>query len=315
MIPELTTISKYKDQIDFLNLSYHDYIDNDEFSIVKVHKWDLKFPFHSPTFRSDYYSFTIVTKANGSFTVGDDRFELHQNHVVLACPNAFFKIDWTDMEKVYNITFKKSFMLKHFPGGIDNILEFDGKNGYCCCLTQETMNYFEQTCLEIYEIAASSLCYKEEIMANMALNLLFMVQLQHKDEVSTQKNNERNNKITINFRQNMENNFNELINGNCSSVMRVKEHAALLNLDENYLSKIISNSTQKTVNEWINEKLIDEIKYLLKYSDKSMKDIAFLFGFNDLNYFYSFFKTQTLQPPGIYRKEFQNPSLEELPVS
>jgi AraC-like DNA-binding protein len=306
MIPQLTTISKYKDQINFLNLSYHDYIDSDEFSIVKVHEWDLKFPFHSPTFRSDYYSFTIVAKANGSFTVGDSKFELRANHVVVTCPDSFFKIDWTDMEKVYNITFKKSFILKHFTGGIDNILEFDTKNGYCCCLPQDTMDYFEQTCLEIYKIATSNLCYKEEFMANMVLNLLFLMQLQQESEINARRNIEKNNKIIIDFRQNMEKNFNELINGDSTSVLRIKEHAQLLNLDENYLCKIITNSTNKTANDWITEKLIDEVKYLLKYSEKSIKDIAILFGFNDLNYFYSFFKTQTQYAPGIYRKQYQN---------
>ncbi|MCM0667626.1 helix-turn-helix domain-containing protein [Flavobacterium tyrosinilyticum] len=306
MIMQPTNLSTYKDQIEFLKLSYHDYIDNDEFSIVKVHEWDLTFPFSSPTFRSDYYSFTIVTNANGSFTVGDDKFELHPNHVVLACPDSYFKIHWTDMEKVYNIAFKKSFILKHFPGGIDNIMEFNTKNGYCCCLTEETMNYFEQTCLEMHKIATSELCFKNDLMANMALNLLFLVQLEKENETDVKINTAKNNKIVVDFRQNIENNFNELAQGRCLSVMRIKEHARLLNLDENYLSKTISAITKKTVNEWINKKLIDEIKYLLKNSEKSMKDIAFLYGFNDLNYFYSFFKTQTQSAPGIYRKLHQN---------
>ncbi|MCV2484761.1 helix-turn-helix transcriptional regulator [Flavobacterium sp. SH_e] len=306
MIMQPTNLSTYKDQIEFLKLSYHDYIDNDEFSIVKVHEWNLTFPFNSPTFRSDYYSFTIVTNANGSFTVGDDKFELHPNHVVLACPDSYFKIHWTDMEKVYNIAFKKSFILKHFPGGIDNIMEFNTKNGYCCCLTEETMNYFEQTCLEMHKIATSELCFKNDLMANMALNLLFLVQLEKENETDIRINTAKNNKIVVDFRQNIENNFNELAQGRCLSVMRIKEHARMLNLDENYLSKTISAITKKTVNEWINKKLIDEIKYLLKNSEKSMKDIAFLYGFNDLNYFYSFFKTQTQSAPGIYRKLHQN---------
>lgn len=306
MIMQPSNLSTYKDQIEFLKLSYHDYIDNDEFSIVKVHEWDLTFPFNSPTFRSDYYSFTIVTNANGSFTVGDDKFELHPNHVVLACPDSYFKIHWTDMEKVYNIAFKKSFILKHFPGGINNIMEFNTKNGYCCCLTEETMNYFEQTCLEMHKIATSELCFKNDLMANMALNLLFLLQLEKENETDVKINAAKNNKIFVDFRQNIENNFNELAQGKCISVMRIKEHARMLNLDENYLSKTISAITKKTVNEWVNKKLIDEIKYLLKNSEKSMKDIAFLYGFNDLNYFYSFFKTQTQYAPGIYRKLHQN---------
>jgi len=306
MISQPTNLSTYKDQIEFLKLSYHDYIDNDEFSIVKVHEWDLTFPFNSPTFRSDYYSFTIVTNANGSFTVGDDIFELHPNHIVVACPDSYFKIHWTDMEKVYNIAFKKSFILKHFPGGIDNIMEFNTTNGYCCCVTQDTMNYFEQTCIEMHKIATSDLCYKNDLMANLTLNLLFFVQLEKENEPEFKINNEKNNKIVIDFRQNIENNFNKLSQGKCISVMRIKEHALLLNLDENYLSKTISNITKKTVNEWVNKKLVDEIKYLLKHSEKSMKDIAFLYGFNDLNYFYSFFKTQTQSAPGIYRKMHQN---------
>ena len=169
-----------------------------------------------------------------------------------------------------------------------------GKNGYSCCLPQEIIEYFEQNCLEIYDIAVSNLSFKDELISNLTLNLLLLVQIQQKGEIKTEVHNEKNSTIVKEFRQNMENNFSRLIEGLDTSLMRTKEHAKLLNLNENYLSKVISSCTGKTVNDWINDKLIDEIKYLLKHSDKSMKEISELFAFNDLNYFYSYFKTQTL---------------------
>lgn len=106
------------------------------------------------------------------------------------------------------------------------------------------------------------------------------------------------------FRRNMEDNFSKLVMGESEVLLRTKEHANLQNLNEKYFSNVISSCTGKTVNQWINEKMIDEIKYLLKNSDKPMSEIALMLGFSDLNYFYSFFKRHTEIAPGKYRIDF-----------
>jgi len=303
MKPVLTNLSKITDCLAFMNLPISRY-NSENFSFIKLHEIGIKLPFQSPTFRPDFYNLFVIIDGCGTYYIGDKEIEISSNKIIISQPESFSSSYWTKIQKVYTISFRKSFLIQYFPAGIDTILELGGENMFSCDLTRERVKYFEQTCDEIYDIWISAMEYKDELIANLTLNLLFLTQLHQKRDFKIKLENEKNTTIVSAFRQNMENNFSHLIRGQDSLLMRTKEHSKLLNINENYLSKVISNCTGKTVNEWINEKLIDEIKYLLKHSDKSMKEIASLFAFNDLNYFCSYFKTQTLNAPSTLRKDF-----------
>jgi len=305
MKPVLTNLSKITECLAFMNLPISTY-NSVDFSFIKLHELGINLPFHSPTFRPDFYNLFIIVDACGSYYIGDKEFELSSKKIIISRPESFSSSYWTKIQKVYAISFRKSFLLQYFPAGIDTVLELGGENGYTYDLTEKSMNYYEQTCQEIYDLSLSTMAYKDELIANLILNLLFLMQLHQNSDSNLKLESEKQTTIVSAFRQNMENNFSRLIRGEDTSIMRTKEHSRLLNFNENHLSKVISNCTGKTINEWINEKLIDEIKYLLKHSDKSMKEIAALFAFNDLNYFCSYFKTQTLNAPNALRKEFNN---------
>lgn len=305
MKPLLTNLSKLTECLAFMNLPISTY-NSDNFSFIKLHEIEIKLPFQSPTFRPDFYNLFVIMNGYGTYAIGNKEFEFSSNQIIISRPESFSSCYWTKIQKVYAISFRKSFLLQYFPAGIDTVLELGGENGYSCDLTDKSMEYFEQTCLEIYDIAISKIECKDELIANLILNVLFLMQLHHKSDSKLKLESEKHATIVSAFRQNMENNFSQLIRGKDTSLMRTKEHSKLLNINENYLSKVISNCTGKTINEWINEKLIDEIKYLLKHSDKSMKEIAALFAFNDLNYFCSYFKSQTLNAPNALRKELKN---------
>ncbi|MBF4519439.1 helix-turn-helix domain-containing protein [Flavobacterium sp. ANB] len=305
MKPVYTNLSKITECLAFMNLQTSTHY-SDDFSFIKLEEIGIKLPFHSPTFRPDFYSLFIIVDGSGTYAIGNKEFIFSSNQIIISRPESFSSSYWTKLKKVHTINFRKSFLLQYFPAGIDTILELGGESGYSCDLTAERMKYFEETCIEIYDLAISTMAYKDELIANLILNLLFLIQLNKKSDSKLKLEGEKNISIVSAFRQNMENNFSKLIHGQDTSLMRTKEHSKLLNINENYLSKVISSCTGKTINEWINEKLIDEIKYLLKHSDKSMKEIAALFAFNDLNYFCSYFKTQTLNAPNSLRKDFNN---------
>lgn len=303
MKPVLTTLSKITDCLAFMNLPISTY-NSEDFSFIKLHEIGIKLPLQSPTFRPDFFNLFVIIDACGSYTIGSKEYQFNSNQIIISRPESFASSYWTKIHKVYTISFRKNFLLQYFPAGIDTVLELGGENGISCLLTEKHMKYFEQTCQEIYEISVSTMAYKDELIANLILNLLFLTQLHQNSDSKLKLESEKHTTIASAFRQNMENNFSRLIRGQDTSLMRTKEHSKLLNINENYLSKVISNCTGKTINEWINEKLIDEIKYLLKHSDKSMKEIAALLAFSDLNYFCSYFKSQTLNAPNALRKEF-----------
>ncbi len=84
------------------------------------------------------------------------------------------------------------------------------------------------------------------------------------------------------------------------------EHITLTNLAEtlyvhpNYLSKKFKADTKKTVSAFINETRINEAKYLLKNTNTTITDIAYMVGFNDKKYFSKVFKKYTGMTPSEY---------------
>ena len=54
--------------------------------------------------------------------------------------------------------------------------------------------------------------------------------------------------------------------------------------------------------EWIDSFVILEAKNLLKYSEKSIKEIVFALHFPNQSVFYKFFKAHTGLTPSEYRK-------------
>lgn len=306
MKPHLTTLNRFSECLAFLNLSGYTFLGDNKFTVLKLHEVDLSLPYQMPTFRPDYYNLIVVSNGHGNYVVGSESFELTSNQILLSSPDSFNSSSWSCIDEVYYFSFSEDFLLNHFPSDIDEILYLDFLKYSKCSLSLNEMEYLSSTCKDICDIACSTLPFKEELLTNLMINLLILFQSykSSSQKICNYLNNNKNSILVKSFLQNIEQNFRNLIQGKAESLMRTKEHADLLNMSEPSFSKIISKCTGKTVNEWINQKLVDDIIYLLKFSDLPMKDISLMFGFSDINYFYSYFKLQTLKAPGAVRKDY-----------
>ena len=79
-------------------------------------------------------------------------------------------------------------------------------------------------------------------------------------------------------------------------------YADKLCLSPKYLSKLIKQASGRSAPAWIDSFVILEAKNLLKYSDKSVKQIVYDLHFPNQSVFYKFFKTHTGMTPSQYRK-------------
>ncbi|MDP5199098.1 AraC family transcriptional regulator [Flavobacterium sp. DG2-3] len=310
MKPELTNLKKLRDMLAFMNLPVYSYNETDDFAILKVHEMGLEMPYLTPTFRPDFYTLMIVLDGAGTLVSGNEVFEVGPGNVFMKRPDIYFSSGWTEMKTVYNISFSREFIADILPFGMEEFLEMDNSNGLNYLFNQEDIKRFEDICLEIYAEAISMTTFKYEMISNLLVNILLLIQ-QHQNAVELAIQNEKHDVIFTAFCRNLDQNFNGLISGETDVVLRLREHAELLNITENNLSKIISKSSGKTINQWINAKLIDEITYLLKNTDKSMSEIAQLYGFRELKQFYSFFKKHTSKTAISVRNDF-NASQNEL---
>lgn len=72
-----------------------------------------------------------------------------------------------------------------------------------------------------------------------------------------------------------------------------------------YLSKVVKNTCGRTPLDLINESAIEHIKYRLKHSDKSIKEIAEEFNFPNQSFFGKYVKAHLGMPPARYREAIE----------
>ena len=70
-----------------------------------------------------------------------------------------------------------------------------------------------------------------------------------------------------------------------------------------YLSKIVKETSGRSVPDWLSELLILDAKNMLRHSDMTIKEISAQLNFPSQSFFFRFFKNHTGQTPTQYRDE------------
>ena len=95
--------------------------------------------------------------------------------------------------------------------------------------------------------------------------------------------------------------FNLLVEGNYRSEHSVRFYANQLCKSPKTLSNFFAIYNHKTPSQVIQERILIEAKRLLSYTGKTVKQITFELGFEDVSYFSNFFKKHTRLSPVDFR--------------
>jgi len=96
--------------------------------------------------------------------------------------------------------------------------------------------------------------------------------------------------------------YNFLVEQNFRKQHQVKFYAEQLNKSPKTLSNLFALYNHKSPLAVIQERIIQEARRLLIYTDKTAKEIAYYLGFEDAGHFGKFFKKQTGQSPLDFKK-------------
>ena len=89
---------------------------------------------------------------------------------------------------------------------------------------------------------------------------------------------------------------------NLGNSLTQSQIAEEIHVNPSYLSRKFKEEMGMNLTEFINQKRVDEAKLYLQRGNIAVTDIAFLVGFNDLNYFSKVFKKLTSVTPSQYAK-------------
>lgn len=96
--------------------------------------------------------------------------------------------------------------------------------------------------------------------------------------------------------------FLDLVSQGDGRERSVKQLAAQLCVTPKYLSTVVKNVSGRTALEWMHQICIDQIKMQLRYTNKSVKEIADGLRFDNLSFFGKFVKNHIGMSPTDYRR-------------
>ncbi|MCB0495272.1 MAG: AraC family transcriptional regulator [Cyclobacteriaceae bacterium] len=263
----------------------------------------LNFPFKSPVFRAEYFSFVFVKDGKGNYTTDAQTFSYDSGTIYFTNPGHIKAFEIEEARDSYIITLTETFLRENVhPDIFDEFPFLLAETVPPIFISSEAFKEFEAIYLQIYTEFQKSSNYKNRILGNLFVVLLLKIKEQFWQSYNPLEEGDRNSQIVKSFKHLLEEQFKGLTNPGSMYNYRVQDYADALHLHPNYLNNVIKSKTGKTVNDWISERLLSAAKALLKNTNLSSKEIGYRLGYSEATHFSRFFKKLTQLSPLEYRK-------------
>lgn len=252
-----------------------------------------------PHRHDNFFEILFLTKGNGTHTIDFQQYEVKPNSVFFLSPGQIHELDLSPDVQGYIFLFTSDFYLfnkteinklvelPYFfhetlaspPLYLENNLEIS-----------ELENWFKKACIENN---STQLDKNEVVRAYLDLILVFCKR-KYIQPLGIDEKLQKGRLLVKKFKQ--------LIEQHCSENLSIKQYADLLFVTPSHLSEIVKSITGRTSTDLINDRMVLEIKRLLKYSDLTITEIAYKLNFSDQSYFAKYVKKLT----GFAPKELRN---------
>jgi AraC-like DNA-binding protein len=275
-----------------------------DFAIHDLKDIHAEFPYSSPVFRPNFFSFVFVKNAYGRYTTDDKSFDTVPGTIYFTNPGHYKSFVWEKVDETCLITLSESFLKENVHSDIFEEFPFLlAETVRPRTLDPEAFGEFENLYQQITKEYLSNGPYRKRVIGNLFVVLLLRIKECFWKDYNPIYEGNRSSKIVISFKRMLDKHYRDLTTGIIDRTFRVQDYADAQQLHPNYLSNVIKIKTGKPIGTWIAEKTIAQAKFLLQTSDISIKEIAFRLGFSESNYFSNYFKKYTELTPVLYRKQ------------
>ncbi len=260
-------------------------------------------PISTPLFRTNYYSFLLIQKGRGRYSIDNHRFELGPGSYYFTNPGHLKSFAIEELLEGYMLTFSEQFVKQHFSGDFYTLFPFlIHESTPVMRLDQSIMDelavIFEQM---LREYNGSSM-FKSAILTKQLAILLYKTKellLTHKTGLGLQH---RSAEIVSSFKKMLNDNFKDMATGKTGKIRSVKEFAEALNVHPNYLTNVVKDETGKPASTWVQERTLAEAQALLNNTTLTVSEITARLGFSDTTHFSRFFKKRANLSPTAFRQ-------------
>jgi len=257
--------------------------------------------------RNTFSSVIWLKEGSGKLKIDFNEYEIQSPAVLFVSPFQPYRLEEAAEFKGVVIDFHTDFfcLLKHqkeiaFCGLIfNNIYEPP-----FITIAKEEVALFDLLLDQIKEeVKKVEIAQHEILVATLKVFMIHSSRIKLKQQVSPEISIPDNRQFILQ-------NLKDAIDEHYVHKHSASDYAEVLNISPKSLAKITKTYFNKTLTDLISERIIIDAKRHLFMGSKSVKEIAFLLGFNDEYYFSRYFKKHTSVSPQAYR-DSQKPPVKE----
>lgn len=255
--------------------------------------------------RFDGYILFFLKKGHFHIDFNLKTYEVHEGSLLLTVPGNIIRVGQPHQDRLAQIELVYVVLSRQFISGLQ--LDFNKVfqdsvqmlENPCIALNEEQLALAESYFLLAKQVVGSSLSNKKAIIGGLLSSLSYMTediwtgQLADKGQPLA----DSGARATLTYDR-----FMKLVTEYHSRERGMQFYADKLCLTPKYLSKIVKEASGRSGPEWIDDFVILEAKNLLRYSDESIKEIAYKLNFPSASVFNKFFKANTGLVPSDYRR-------------
>ena len=237
-------------------------------------KYVKKFLAESAIHTLNYYDVTFITEGKGTFSVDNQTYEVTPCDVLFSKPGEIRNWDTRHIINGYALIFEEEFLSSLFKDS----------------LFVQHLSFFQ------LESFSSRLHLPDELYARILYEVLMLLDRAYLKMTSIEEGRSReasNNHVSK---------FMNLVNIHSKEQHSVQYYADKLCITSNYLNEMVTSTMGFSAKQYIQNKVMDEAKRLLVYTNVPISDIAFELCFSTVSYFIRSFRQHTGETPLLYRK-------------
>lgn len=261
-------------------------------------KYVKRFLAKAPVHTLSYYDITFITEGEGSFSIDNRTYDVAPHDVVFSKPGEMRKWDTQHIANGYALIFEEEFLSSFFRDSlfVQRLAFFNAEKTASKLLLPSEL--YARMVQLLHEIKTEIDSYRQEgvhvLRALLYESLMLLNRAYLKGTAAEESKKEAGNAYI--------NKFVRLVADHLREQHTVRFYADRLCITPNYLNEIVSLSLGVSAKQYIRNKVMDEAKRLLVYTELPVADIAFELHFSTTSYFVRCFRRYTGQTPLLYRK-------------
>lgn len=253
--------------------------------------------------KSEHYKIVYVEKGKGEYHIDFRAFEIDGAGLFFLSPGQVLTVHAEEMHNCHEISFNREFYCVETHGkeiACNGVLFNNMHKATFVPLKNEDTPFFSQLIENMEkEIESPGRAHREMLETYLRLFLIQALRNHDTEAGIPAEESEEENRLA--------GDFIALVDKHFRKKHAVSEYAEMLFISPKSLAKRLNAHDYPTPTEIIRDRIVLEAKRDLRYTQKSVKEIAFGLGFDDPAYFTRYFKKAENQSPANYRSAYLNP--------